>query len=133
MPKLELIEIERFYHRSYGTYGLLSTGDFHCFTIEPPWKQNVPYHSCIPPGKYLARRGTFLRGGGYPDIELVDVPDRSAIEIHGANHPSELAGCIAPQELLAWRGGVIVGRDSRLTLQALLDALEGDQFWVAIR
>ena len=34
------------------TLGTLQVGDQSFFTIEQPWANNVPQHSCIPPGTY---------------------------------------------------------------------------------
>lgn len=134
MEELPLVIIERFRKDIYGTYGALSSGTFRCFTVECPDLGNVPWKSCIPEGIYLMHRGVFTRGNPpYADLELAEVPGRSDIEIHAANDPSELAGCIAVQEFLKWNKDRIVGRNSKLTLRSLLDSFSGDSAWLLIR
>jgi hypothetical protein len=62
-------------------------------TLEPPWKDNAPRVSCIPPGTYpviLAWSPKFLR-----KMPLLGaVPDRSSILIHALNGVEETEGCI---------------------------------------
>lgn len=62
-------------------------------TLERPWAENRAQVSCIPTGCYLIRRDTFQ--GRYPNFAVLDVPGRSAIEMHVANRPEELQGCLA--------------------------------------
>lgn len=69
-------------------------GDFICYALELPWKDNQPNVSCIPLGTYSLHPGTFKNR--YPDYEVEGVPGRFAIEIHRANWPKEIKGCIAP-------------------------------------
>lgn len=130
--KRPVVTIERFWQDEHGTYGRLTSGSFRCFTVERPWIGNAPYHSCIPAGTYLAKRGTFASGGGYEDLELVDVPNRDKIEVHAANAPSELLGCIAPNEFLKFDGARMVGANSRHTLKALLESFDEDECWIVI-
>jgi hypothetical protein len=132
--ELPLITIDRIIKKPFGVYGLLESGDFNCFTIERPWLGNTPWLSCIPPGLYFASRGEFSRGRPpYPDLELSEVSGRSGIEIHGANMPSQLNGCIAPAEYLKWVDGEIHGTSSKHTLSALLGSFDTDDVWVLIR
>jgi hypothetical protein len=132
--KLPLIELRRFVNRDDGMFGeIYAPGGFACFTIERPWKGNAPYYSCIPAGRYEVQMGTFIAGGNYPDLELVEVPGRSAIEIHAANLAHELSGCIAPGESIVRRHGLWSVTNSRATLQALIDSLggaEGAWLWI---
>lgn len=100
----------------FGTFGTLKLGAFTCFTLELPWKNNQRTISCIPEGKYLARLGTFK-----PDIELLGVPDRSAIEIHRANLASELRGCIAVGKELGMLRGEWAVLGSALALRQIVE------------
>ena len=70
------------------------------FSIELPWRDNAPEVSCVPPGSYIARvvpSGRF----GYPVYQLVDVPNRTACELHDGNwagdvsmgYRSDVEGC----------------------------------------
>lgn len=134
MQQLPLITIERFIRESFGTYGTLSLGEFRCFTIERPDLGNTPWLSCIPEGLYKAHRGEFSRGRPpYPNLEIEDVPGRSGIEVHGANLPDELNGCIALAEALKWQTDAIRGTYSKRALQKLLAELETDEVYILIR
>ena len=72
---------------------------FH--TLELPWRHNARGMSCVPPGTYLFRQVDSPRHGAC--YMGVDIPGRSAIEIHAANYAgdvtlgyrSDLLGCIA--------------------------------------
>ncbi|WP_018249855.1 DUF5675 family protein [Orenia marismortui] len=64
-------------------------------TLEPPWRQNKANESCIPPGEYNA----FIRKRGssrwnYDVIQLEEVFNRSAVQIHIGNYPKNTRGCI---------------------------------------
>jgi hypothetical protein len=64
------------------------------YTIERPWKSNEPFKSSIPEGVYTCRPRWYHKKD-YQAVEVCDVPGRTDILFHRANHPSELAGCIA--------------------------------------
>lgn len=88
------VDITRFAYFENATMGRLRTGDFQCWTLERPWKDNEPFVSCIPDGIYECRP---FSGRKFQDVvEICDVPNRTVILIHAANLPSELSGCIAP-------------------------------------
>lgn len=66
-------------------------------TLERPWFHNKRQVSCIPEGTYtldIRQSPKF----GRPMLILDKVPGRSGILIHGANHWTELQGCIAVAE-----------------------------------
>ena len=110
-----------------GTFGVLtidSAPDARWFTVERPWKANEPGISCIPTGLYKLRHGTFDAGGGYPDLEFVDVPGRAFIEIHRANNASQLKGCIAPGKSLNLSNWMVL--DSTKALNEILAEIAGD-------
>ena len=83
------------------------TGKDHvpvCLTAELPWRNNTPFISCIPPGLYEAIK-IMSPSRGIEVFQLVEVPDRSSIQLHKANAgmrvinekgDTELLGCIAP-------------------------------------
>jgi Family of unknown function (DUF5675) len=107
-------------YQENGTNGeLLMDGVRQCFTIELPWRDNVPILSCIPEGRYkLAKRYSKK----YKDhLILLNVPDRSFILLHPANDAlKELAGCIAPVSRLTGPGK---GLKSRLAFEMVRDAV----------
>ena len=106
--------------RSYfekGTNGaLFVNGQFLCFTIELPWRENQRHISCIPEGRYeiILRHSKRFRN----HLHVQDVKGRSLILIHPANNAlKELRGCIAPVSQLTDIGK---GWKSREALNKLL-------------
>lgn len=105
------------------TMGLLDImGLFQCYTLELPMsfegQQNVPDRTCIPDGTYnIEIRWSPRHGFEVPWI--LDVPNRADIEIHPANDPQELLGCVAVGQTRAkdWVGA------SQLAFGALMDKL----------
>ena len=96
-----------------GTFGnlVLDNGMSYC-TLELPWEENKPSESCIPPGVYNCK---WIKSPKHGNVyQVLDVPDRSMIEIHPANFAgdkdrgfiSELEGCIA----LGQKIGVLQGQ-----------------------
>lgn len=130
------IWLKRFPSTAHGTLGklFLPSGRELC-TVEPPWQNNQPNISCIPKGRYRVRRDQLGRHRYY---QVVDVPGRSAIELHPANYfinpntgKQELEGCIAPG--LAFNptatAGVIQSRDA---CDVLLDEMGNEDFYLTI-
>jgi hypothetical protein len=66
---------------------------FSCETLELAWRNNQKQVSCIPPGKYKARRRTSTKYGDH--LHILNVPGRELILIHQANYAHQLLGCIA--------------------------------------
>jgi hypothetical protein len=63
------------------------------YTIERPWKNNTPFVSCIPAGRYPVARVDSPSYG--KDTWLIDeVPDRTHILLHVANVAYNVQGCI---------------------------------------
>lgn len=87
------LKIERKYMGADCTSGYLSiNGTAHMYVLEKPWKGNQPLISSIPPGTYHG----YLRYD-HTDrwrIELVDVPDRSNVQIHIGNTTADSLGCV---------------------------------------
>ena len=100
------------------TFGVMFTDDGtkECETIEKPWDNNAPGTSCIPAGSYTARL-RYSPHHGFAVFGLVDVPNRSDIEIHAANLASQLLGCIA----LGESRGQINGVDAVMASQHAVD------------
>lgn len=104
-----------------GTPGTLTAEGLALRTLELPWRDNEPQHSCIPVGVYEAKLfDSPTKGRVYL---LQDVPGRHMIEIHSANFAgdvakgweSQLLGCIAPGLGI----GQLQNRDGRMQLAAL--------------
>jgi hypothetical protein len=105
-----------------GTVGALRFGPHRCYSLELPWRDNVPRISAIPPGDYsvLWVRSP-SKGWCYA---LANVPGRSGILIHSANlagdvergWQTQLLGCIAP----ALRLGAMKNRRGVMQLAGLV-------------
>ena len=107
---MELV-IFRTYHTD-GVNGVLyANNSFQCYTIELPWEDNLPQHSCIPEGRYELKKRYSTRFGQHL---LVDqVPGRELILVHPANDAlKELRGCIAPVSILTGPGKGILSRNA---------------------
>ncbi len=77
-----------------GTVGVLEAGDFRCFIMEPPWRDNVANKSHIPPGNYpVVWQKSPRYGWGYC---LLRVPNRFGILIHAGNIVQHTRGCLLP-------------------------------------
>ena len=88
-----MMNITRHHYTNQCIIGKLEIGDYTCYTLELPWRNNKRNISCIPPRKYKCRQRRYNKGG-YQAIELVDVPDRSHIMIHKGNFPNDVKGCV---------------------------------------
>src|SRR4051812_11545258 len=91
-------------YQAGGTNGMLYYNDsFLCYTIELPWHDNAPQHSCIPEGRYQLK---FRHSKKFSlHLQVCGVRNRSLILIHPANDAlTELKGCIAPVMMLTGQG-----------------------------
>jgi len=60
-------------------------------TLEPPDRGNEVNRSCIPEGIYRIKRN---KTGRFQYYEVMDVPNRTNIEMHKGTKPSHSNGCI---------------------------------------
>ena len=129
---MELVMVRTYYTK--GTNGMLYFGDsFQCYTIELPWLNNAPQHSCIPEGRYRLLIRNSLKHGTHFILE--DVKDRALILMHPANDAlKELKGCIAPVMKLTGEGK---GSQSRAALDKLkklvFDAVDEAPIFITIK
>ncbi len=98
-----------------GEYGrLLVDGVLFCATCEQPWNDNRIGASCIPEGDYqllpfdspahgstVVFHNPALNVFGTPALIPHGVAARSLCEIHNANWPFQLKGCVAVGKKLA--------------------------------
>ena len=105
------LEIRRSTALSDGTgiFGSLFIDDVpFCATCEQPWNANQADHSCIPEGTYellpydspahgatIVFHNPALGIYGTPVMIPSGMPGRSLCEIHNANWPFQLKGCVA--------------------------------------
>lgn len=92
-----------------GTFGAMSIdGVAFCATCEQPWNNNIADQSCIPVGDYQLLPYDSPRHGptvvfhnpalgvyGTPQLVPAGQQGRSLCEIHPANWPDQLEGCVA--------------------------------------
>ena len=129
-----MLEIVRFCDSDeMGTFGeVYFNGDFICYTVEQPWRDNEPNRSCVPVGLYelvdyaspkygevFALRNLQLDIGVYPGEAK-----RFACLIHAANRAVELQGCIAPGEDLGMVNDHWAVTRSKVALRELYRLIE---------
>lgn len=105
-----------------GTFGeLLLDNHRIAVTCELPWVDNTPRKSCIPVGIYKIKRFNSPSKGRV--FLLSGVPNRSMIEIHIANTPDELLGCIGVGSVFGTINGKKAVLNSRKTMIYLLEVI----------
>lgn len=90
MKKVELKRIEQTLEATIGV--LLVDGEAICWTLEEPWRDNLPDVSCIPTGEYILQ----LEYSPSKRCELwtiKEVPGRSYVRIHKGNTVDDTQGC----------------------------------------
>lgn len=90
---------------------LLFHGKFLADTLEPPWKNNVPFLSSIPEGIYPLHWVT--ESHEWPCYEVQNVPGRNAILIHPLNTATDTQGCIGVGQKWGeglWHSAVTLGK-----------------------
>lgn len=123
---MEQVILSRAPSSDKGTFGvLLHDGVPLCVTCERPWADNRHETSCIPLGLYRCLPYASPTKGLV--WLLQGVTGRSMIEIHAANKPSQLRGCIAPGRQFAVFDGECGVTASKDTLKYLQETLP-DQF-----
>lgn len=98
-------------------------GNKVCVSLELPDLDNHKSISCIPSGKYKCLRD---ETGKHRYYKILNVEGREEIEIHPANKPSELRGCISFGKRWAFLHGAGFIQNSKPALdQLLIDYPEG--------
>lgn len=119
---MEQVIISRGPSYSTGTFGTLFYKQHPiCVTAERPWVNNQHGISCIPLGVYPCKPYQSPTKGLV--WLLGNVTDRDMIEIHAANKPSQLEGCIAVGREFAMFGNEPGITGSVDTLKMLHDTL----------
>lgn len=115
------LRLIRWCHASTGTLGVLHAGGLKLYTLEPPWRNNERFNSCIPPGRYrLTHHDSPSRGRA---LLLHDVPDRDAILAHAGNYVHDTEGCILVGESWEVRSQRLAVLNSLSALDTLLNGL----------
>lgn len=119
------LTLSRFADLPTCTLGRIITDDGPSFyTMEPPWQNNAPRVSCIPPGSYTLAwvKSNLTAMITAHRIEnawrLLDVPSRSDIVIHPGNEPDNTQGCILlGQEFSMGQGGPMLKNSIKAIMQ----------------
>ena len=113
------------------TFGRLTFGDFQCFTLELPWLDNKQNVSCVTAGTYDAIKYSSPQHGEV--ILLLEVQNRSFIEMHAGNFTRQILGCILVGDGIKYLDGDSIPdvTNSRNTLKSLMDLLP-DKFQITI-
>jgi hypothetical protein len=99
-------------------------GEELCKTLENPWLNNEPTISCIPAGKYIAKKYNSQK---YPDVwELQNVEGRSYILIHNGNLEKHTQGCILVGREWGFLQEELAVLSSNPTLNGLRKKLDDD-------
>lgn len=119
------LKLMRAAQSEYGTFGVLSVDETPlCVTCEDPWNNNKIGESCIPVGTYSCVPHS---GEHFQNVwELLDVPDRSAILIHGGNTIKDTRGCILVGGGFGKLGTMPCITNSQLILSQLRNLLPGE-------
>lgn len=138
-----MITIERFvdYGRpDEGTFGMLTMGEFCCYTVERQWLDNTPSLSCIPTGYYYTEwydspkfgASMIIYGGTvskFPNAQYA----RSGILIHPANWSNNVQGCIGLGDRFVIMDNRAAVTNSRKTVANFLDRINiGDIYHLQI-
>lgn len=132
--RASLVRLESDTKQTLGALSIFLGTDkvFECKTIEPPWKNNEPFESCIPPGTYdVYKRYSDTYGEHW---HIKNVVDRSLCLMHSGNFYFSTDGCVC------------VGRDyydinqdghldvtsSKITMKALNNAISAIHFRLTI-
>lgn len=90
------VVLERFAETGGATVGILRVPDAPAplFTMEPPWRNNEPFVSCLPVGSYVCELRFSKKFQRNTYFVLEDFPQRDAIEFHRGAWPEDTKGCI---------------------------------------
>ena len=92
------IDVRRWYHDNF-TVGLLTAGDFNCFSLELPFLDNQKNVSCIYEGCYEYYTRSKKTG---KVLELKGVEGRTYIQLHPGNYTSQILGCCLPGDSIKY-------------------------------
>jgi len=128
------LELRRLHDTGKATLGILFLHEPQIQNIivlaalEPPWKDNKPNESCVPPGRYRLEK--FWSPRFQTDtFALVDLPGmsllggRSGIIFHPGNFPKDTQGCILVGAKLAMEPPMV--ENSRWAFSQLMSLIEG--------
>lgn len=121
-----------------GTFGVLEVDGHEFKTGELPWRNNERMKSCVPAGRYLVEWDPSPKYG--MKYELRNVPGRTTILIHAANHvgnvdkglKAQVDGCIALGYEISPLEGQMAVRRSRDAVEDFEELMGQEPFWLEI-
>jgi len=127
---MQKLTLKRKYREGEATLGIITMKSKElCRTLERPWLDNQSNVSCIPEGKYIAKKYSSAK---YPDVwELKNVKDRTYILIHAGNLVKHTEGCILVGMDWGFLNDELAVLSSRKALYSLRMTL-GDEFEIEI-
>ena len=144
----ENLVLSRFlHHGKHGTFGMMNVNGRTIYTVERPWRDNKPYKSCIPPGKYVCKkrktttsvpssmqgRTWYLEGKSvtvHPE-DKDGTKTRCLVCIHIGNYTSDIQGCLSPGLSMGMIDERLMVQHSRKAMMHLNEYLP-DQFTLEI-
>ena len=127
------LDLNRWYlpEETFGILELVETSQ-RFYTIEKPWRDNVPFQSCIPEGNYFLEMhdtnkypDTWAIVGGTVSHSPSQAFERYACLFHTANLASQVEGCVGPGLGAQFLKGSVATLQSGNAMIALKLALEG--------
>lgn len=115
------LKLQRIHYTQKSTCGELTIDDsreIFAHTLELPVKDGLP-GSAIPPGTYAVTIYDSPHFGMEVPL-LVGIPNRSEIEMHYGNYPTDSRGCI----LVGFTHDLDVVGESRKAFEALFETIE---------
>lgn len=129
---MKTIVVDRDLSTDKGTLGTLAIdGVILCQTLERPWVDangdliSDKMVSCINSGVYKCRIRESKKFGTV--IEVLNVPNRTAILIHPANRVPELQGCIAVGMIRGDENGEPCVYKSKVAMARLIEILKDEK------
>lgn len=129
---METVSLQRFAFTPWGVFGRLVYNDFRAFTVERPWKDNMPRESCIPDGQYSLKwfdspkfGPTWAIVGGTVSLQPTPGFARALVLIHPANTMDDLLGCIGLGSTLGTVNGKWGVVNSKATVTNFLELTKG--------
>ena len=117
-----MLDINRKYYDDCTVSRVTGFG-LHFMMLELPNKDNKPNVSCIPEGKYVAKKRV-SPSRGKTVFEYQDVPNRTYVQIHSGNFTRQIKGCQLPGDGIKDidKDGILDVTNSDSIMQKLLDA-----------
>ena len=129
---MKLVEIKRVASRSDGTFSTLAIDNLPiCVCLERPWLDNRKGESCIPAGRYQAKRILSPKFG--ETFAITDVPGRDGIRFHKGNILEDTHGCIVLGESFnIWASGACSVASSGPAFAEFMQRLAGEHEFILV-